>query len=92
MFVLGINYAIKGKSYQKSTYGNNEIYSARFANDGKIDSGFSNTGQSKAREWWKVDLERKIIFQFARIFARTDNCSGNPCGMIFILIKVMLAL
>jgi len=67
-------------------------YFARFAIDGKIDSSFSNTGQSKAGEWWKVDLGRKIIFQFARIFARTDDCNGNPCGTIFILItKLILA-
>jgi len=93
MFViLGINYAIKGKSYQKSTYGNNEIYSARFANDGKIDSGYSNTKQSTSRNWWKVDLGKKIIFQFARVYARTGRCNENPCGMICMLItEVMLA-
>jgi len=89
----GINYATKGTAYQESTYaGDDSQWSARFAIDGKIGSSFSNTGESKAGEWWKVDLGKKIIFQFARIFARTDDCNGNPCGMIFILItKLMLA-
>jgi len=87
MFVFpGINYATKGTAYQESTYQDKSTYSARFAIDGKIDSRFSNTGQSKAGEWWKVDLGRKIIFQFARIYARVGDCDGDPCGMIFTLI------
>jgi len=95
MFVfLGINYATKGKAYQKSAYGG-EIskWSAGLVIDGVIiDSSFSHTEQSKAGEWWKVDLGRKIIFQFARIFARVGDCdNGIPCGMIFTLImKAML--
>jgi len=93
MFVFpGINYATKGKAYQKSTY--DTKWPAEKANDGIIESGFSNTEQSKAGEWWKVDLRRKIIFQFARIYARDGNCGGDngpPCGMILILIiKAML--
>jgi len=95
MFVLpGINYATKGTAHQKSTYGDDSKFSARFAIDGIIDSSFSNTEQTKAGEWWKVDLGRKIIFQFARIYARVGNCdddNGLPCGMIFTLImKAML--
>jgi len=88
MFVFtGINYATKGTAYQESTYGDpGGKLSAEKANDGKIDSSFSNTLQSKAGEWWKVDLRRKIIFQFARIYARDGGCDGNPCGMIFTLI------
>jgi len=87
MFVIpGINYATKGTAYQVSTYGDIRRFSARFAIDGIIDSGFSNTEQSKAGEWWKVDLGRKIIFQFARIYARDGDCDGNPCGIIFSLI------
>jgi len=90
MFVfLGINYATKGTAYQESTYGT--LWPAEKANDGIIESGFSNTLQSKAGEWWKVDLGKKIIFQFARIYARDGTCDGNPCGMIFTLImKAML--
>jgi len=94
MFViLGINYAAKGTAYQKSTFsGNDSKWSARFATDGIIDSSYSNTRRSNAGEWWKVDLGRKIIFQFARIYARTGRCYRNPCGMIFMVItKVMLA-
>jgi len=85
----GINYATKGEAYQKSTYGDaGEInkWSAGLVIDGKINGRFSNTEQVKAGEWWKVDLRRKIIFQFARIYARDGNCDGDPCGMIFILI------
>jgi len=88
MFVFpGINYATKGEAYQESTYGG-EIskWSAGFVIDGEINSRFSYTEQSKAGEWWKVDLGRKIIFQFARIYARVGDCDGDPCGMIFILI------
>jgi len=87
----GINYATKGTAYQESTYGAvGSKLPAEKAIDSKIDS-FSNTGQSKAGEWWKVDLRRKIIFQFARIYARDGDCDRNPCGMIFILIiKVVL--
>jgi len=96
LFVFpGINYATKGTAYQKSTYtgpGGDSHWSARFAIDGKIDSRFSNTAQSKAGEWWKVDLGRKIIFQFARIYARDGECDNKPCGMIFTrpIVKEML--
>jgi len=93
MFVfLGINYATKGKAYQKSAYGRDiSKWSARFAIDGKIDSSYSNTEQSKAGEWWKVDLRRKIIFQFARIYAQVGECDMKPCGMIFtLIIKALL--
>jgi len=95
MFVFpGINYATKGKAYQKSTYGAaGEInkWSAGLVIDGVIDDRFSNTKQDKAGEWWKVDLRRKIIFQFARIYARDGDCDGDPCGMIFtLIIKAML--
>jgi len=56
----GINYATKGKAYQKSTYaGEISRFFSRFAIDGIIDSRFSNTGQSKAGEWWKVGLGKK---------------------------------
>jgi len=93
MFVFpGINYATKGTVYQESMYteGDGE-YFARFAIDGIIDSSFSNTGQAKAGEWWKVDLGRKIIFQFARIYARDSDCGEDLCGMIFtLIIKVVL--
>jgi len=87
MFVFpGINYATKGKAYQKSDYaGEISKWSAGFVIDGKINGSFSHTEQ-KAGEWWKVDLRRKIIFQFARIYARVGDCSGDPCGMIFTLI------
>jgi len=93
MFVFpGINHATKGKAYQNSDYaGESKKWSAGFVIDGKIDSSFSQTKQSEAGEWWKVDLRRKIIFQFARIYARDGDCSGNPCGMIFtLIIKAML--
>jgi len=87
MFVIpGINYATKGTAYQESTLSENSIWSAKVAIDGIIDSSYSNTEQSKAGEWWKVDLGRKIIFQFARIYARDGDCDGNPCGIIFSLI------
>jgi len=88
MFVFpGINYATKGEAYQDSTFGNvGSKLHAKFANDGKIDSSFSNTKETSSGEWWKVDLGRKIIFQFPRIYARDGDCSGNPCGMIFTLI------
>jgi len=89
MFVLpGINYATRGTAYQESAYSGDvsRKYFARFAIDGKIDSSFSNTGQSKVGEWWKVDLRKKIIFQFAKIYARNGNCDERPCGMMFILI------
>jgi len=96
MFVFtGINYATKGTAYQESTYGDpGKKLPAEKANDGIIDSGFSNTLQSKAGEWWKVDLGRKIIFQFARIYARDGKCgkNQNPCGMIFILIRKAMLL
>jgi len=91
LVIPGINYATKGTAYQKSTYsGDDSKYSARFAIDGIIDSSFSNTEQSTTGEWWKVDLGRKVIFQFARIFARTDDCNGNPCGTIFTLITKLM--
>jgi len=88
----GINYATKGTAYQVSTYGAvGSKLPAEKANDGIIDSRFSNTLQSKAGEWWKVDLGRKIIFQFVRIYALDGDCDGNPCGMIFTLkIKAVL--
>jgi len=85
---LGINYATQGRAYQKSIYGPvGSKLPPEKANDGIIDSSFSNTLQSKSGEWWKVDLRRKIIFQFARIYARDGDCAGDPCGMIFTLIK-----
>jgi len=83
----GINYATKGKAYQESTYAGYESrWSARFAIDGIIDSSFSTTREHRPGEWWKVDLGKKIIFQFARIYARDGDCDGDPCGMIFTLI------
>jgi len=95
MFVFpGINYATKGKAYQKSTYGDAgkiNKWSAGLVIDGKINGRFSNTEQFEVGEWWKVDLGRKIIFQFARIYTRDGDCDGDPCGMIFtLIIKAML--
>ena len=46
-----------------------------------------------SNQWWKVDLGKAIIFQYARIYPRaTDVCGydGNtPCGKLAQLLLML---
>ena len=59
-------------------------YSAGIAVDGVTTIGLFSHTEFTSNQWWKVDLGKVVIFQYARIYPRaTDDCGpyGNmPCG------------
>lgn len=55
-------------------------YGDRNAVDGIIsDNRFSQT-QELSDQWWRVNLQKTIIFQYARIYSRNGKCDSESCG------------
>ena len=81
LFCIGHNYAINKHTSQSSTAGS---LTSNIAVDGVTTIGiYSHTGFN-SNEWWKVDLGETILFQYARIFPRSERtCDDEPsklCG------------
>ena len=82
--ISGRNHAKDKPATQSNTLGD---HTAMKAVDGVItptreNTNFALTVQG-SNQWWKVDLEKDIIFQYARIFPRSGlHCDRNKtlCG------------
>lgn len=81
----GHNYAQGMPAKQKSNFGALTTFGPRIAVDGITTNSattpvlFSNT-MDTANQWWKVDLQKTIIFQYARIYPRNAGCGAEACG------------
>ena len=62
-------------------------YSAGIAVDGVTTRGLFSYTEFTSHQWWKVDLGKVIIFQYARIYPRAVDVCGpdgkTPCGKSF---------
>ena len=79
LFFTGHNYAINKPTNQSSTAGS---WTSNIAVDGATTIGrYSHTGFT-SNEWWKVDLGETIMFQYARIFPRSESkCDAEPSNL-----------
>ena len=85
-FIVGHNYALGKTASQSSTYDDRDDLKAGIAVDGETTLGLLSHTEFTSNQWWKVDLGKVIIFQYARIYPRaTDTCgpgSNMPCGKL----------
>ncbi|XP_067942844.1 uncharacterized protein [Watersipora subatra] len=72
------NHALNKATAQADTYNNEIKYRSSSAVDGLKDT-FSNTKEASNR-WWKLDLGKNIIFQYAKIYVRSGRECGEECG------------
>ena len=84
LLFTGHNYAINKTTDQSTTA---DSWTSNLAVDGVTTIGrYSHTGFT-SNEWWKVDLGETIIFQYAKIFSRSERaCDKGPsnlCGKAF---------
>ena len=82
-FFTGHNYAINKPTNQSSTAGN---WNSNIAVDGVTTIGIYSHTNFTFKEWWTVDLRETIMFQYARIFTRSEGTckdeTNNLCGKI----------
>ena len=64
---VGHNYALGKAASQSSTYNS---LNAGLAVDGVTTLGRHSHTEFISNQWWKVDLGKAIIFQYARIYPR----------------------
>ena len=83
-FIAGHNYALGKTASQSTTLSGRDDLKAGIAVDGVTTLGQISHTEFASNQWWKVDLGKAIIFQYARIYPRaTDDCgadSTTPCG------------
>ena len=73
--MLGHNYALGKTASQSTTY--NDL-KAGIAVDGVTALGLFSHTEFISNQWWKVDLGKVIIFQYARIYPRAkDDCKTD---------------
>lgn len=76
------NWALGKQSYQSSNF--DAPYGPEKAVDGNTGVGFANTQETHG-QWWRVNLQHRVAFIYAQIFARDGNCNDGdhnlyPCG------------
>ena len=75
-YFAGINYALEKNSSVSNIY---HIYSANKIVDGDLTTrGTSSDNYITGELWWKVDIQRTIVFTHATIYVRGGTC--QPSG------------